>query len=130
MFDLERTELTRGPQGTLYGRNSVVGTLNIVTAKPNFDIQGGSLNLLGGQLSEAGLRAHYNLPINEKLALRFAYMEQSKDSFLDGFWDGSQLDWRRLPSNVRDQFEVITSPDQRSYLSDYAWYLGLSLIHI
>ena len=119
MFDLERTELTRGPQGTLYGRNSVVGTLNIVTAKPNFDIQGGSLNLVGGQLSEAGLRAHYNLPINEKLALRFAYMEQSKDSFLDGFWDGSQLDWRRLPSNVRDQFEVITSPDQR-----------LSLIHI
>ena len=125
MFDLERTELTRGPQGTLYGRNSVVGTLNIVTAKPNFDIQGGSLNLLGGQLSEAGLRAHYNLPINEKLALRFAYMEQSKDSFLDGFWDGSQLDWRRLPSNVRDQFEVITSPDQRSYLSDYAWVSGL-----
>ena len=103
MFDLERTELTRGPQGTLYGRNSVVGTLNIVTAKPNFDIQGGSLNLVGGQLNEAGLRAHYNLPINEKLALRFAYMEQSKDSFIDGFWDGSQLDWRRLPSNVRDQ---------------------------
>ena len=29
MFDLERTELTRGPQGTLYGRNSVVGTLNL-----------------------------------------------------------------------------------------------------
>ena len=126
MFDLERTELTRGPQGTLYGRNSVVGTLNIVTAKPNFDIQGGSLNLEGGQLNQAGLRAHYNLPINEKLALRFAYMEQSKDSFLDGFWDGSQLDWRRLPSNISNQFQVITSPDQRSYISDYAWYLGCS----
>ena len=85
-----------------------------------------ALNLVGGQLNEAGLRAHYNLPINEKLALRFAYMEQSKDSFIDGFWDGSQLDWRRLPSDVRNQFQVITSPDQRSYLSDYAWYLGCS----
>ena len=42
--------------------------MNIVTAKPNFDIQGGSLNLTGGQLNEAGLRARYNL-INEKLAL-------------------------------------------------------------
>ena len=84
MFDLERTELTRGPQGTLYGRNSVVGTLNIVTAKPNFDIQGGSLNLVGGKLNEAGLRMHYNLPISDRLAVRFAYLEQSKDSFLDG----------------------------------------------
>ena len=91
MFDLERTELTRGPQGTLYGRNSVVGTLNIVTAKPNFDIQGGSLNLVGGQLNEAGLRAHYNLPINEKLALRFAYMEQSKIHSLMVF--GMVLNW-------------------------------------
>ena len=140
MFDLDRTELTRGPQGTLYGRNSVVGTLNIVTAKPNFDIQGGSLNLVGGQLNEAGLRAHYNLPINEKLALRFAYMEQSKDSFIDGFWDGSQLDWRRLPSDVRNQFQVITSPDQLhvSYVHTpmrYAWdqmnvYLQRSICYI
>ena len=124
MFDLERTELSRGPQGTLYGRNSVVGTLNIVTAKPNFDIQGGSLNLVGGQLNEAGVRAHYNLPINEKLAVRFALMEQSKDSYLDGYWDGSQLDWRSLPQNIRDQFVQITDPSQKSFLTDYPWYFG------
>ena len=124
MFDLERTELSRGPQGTLYGRNSVVGTLNIVTAKPNFDIQGGSINLVGGQLNEAGVRAHYNLPINEKLAVRFALMEQSKDSYLDGYWDGSQLDWRSLPQNIRDQFVQITDPSQKSFLTDYPWYFG------
>ena len=124
MFDLERTELTRGPQGTLYGRNSVVGTLNIVTAKPNFDIQGGSLNLVGGKLNEAGLRMHYNLPVSDRLAVRFAYMEQSKDSFLDGYWDGSQLDWRRLPNSISSQFQPISSPEDRSYLSDFAWYLG------
>ena len=55
-------------------------------------------------------------------------MEQSKDSFLDGFWDGSRL-IGGLPSNVRDQFEVITSPDQEiviglrmvSGLFNFAW---------
>ncbi len=63
---------------------------------------------------------HYNLPVSDRLAVRFAYMEQSKDSFLDGYWDGSQLDWRRLPNSISSQFQPITSPEQRSYLSDYA----------
>ena len=124
MFDLERAELSRGPQGTLYGRNSVVGTLNIVTAKPNFDVQGGSVTLNSGRYNEQGLRAHYNLPISDKFAVRFAYMEQSKDSYLDGYYDGSQLDWRALPQDIRDQFAPITDQSQKSFISDYAWYLG------
>ena len=51
-------------------------------------------------------------------------MEQSKDSYLDGYWDGSQLDWRSLPQNIRDQFVQITDPSQKSFLTDYPWYFG------
>ena len=124
MFDLERVELSRGPQGTLYGRNSVVGSLNIITAKPNFDVQGGSIVLNAGRYNEQGIQAHYNLPINDRLAVRVAFTERSKDSYLEGYYSGSQLDWRALPQNIRDQFETISDPSEKKFLDDYAWYLG------
>ena len=113
MFDLERVELSRGPQGTLYGRNSVVGSLNIVTAKLNFDVQGGSIVLNAGRYNEQGIQAHYNLPINDRLAVRVAFTERSKDSYLEGYYSGSQLDWRALPQNVRDQFSTISDQSEK-----------------
>ncbi len=124
MFDLERAELMRGPQGTLFGRNSIVGTLNIVTAKPNFDGQSGSVTLGTGRFNERNVRAHYNLPVTDKFAIRIAAMADQKDSFLNGWYDGSQPDWRFLPQNVRSQFKPITSQDQKLTATDYQWYLG------
>ena len=123
MFDLERVELSRGPQGTLYGRNSVVGSLNIITAKPNFDVQGGSIFLNAGRYNEQGIQAHYNLPINDRLAVRVAFTERSKDSYLEGYYSGSQLDWRALPQNIRDHLKQ-SAIHLKKFLDDYAWYLG------
>jgi iron complex outermembrane receptor protein len=124
MFDLEQAELLRGPQGTLFGRNSIVGTLNIITAKPNTEEQSGSVTVGGGRFSEEAVRAHYNLPINDRFALRFAYMSDKKDSFLEGYYDGSQIDQRFLPQEVRDQFQPITDQSQKVTGTDYQWYLG------
>ena len=124
MFDLERAELLRGPQGTLFGRNSIVGTLNIITAKPNLEVQGGSVTVEMGRFNQEAIRGHYNLPISDNFALRFAFMDETKDSYLNGYYDGSQPDWRWLSDDITSQFQPITDQSQKVTGTDYSWYLG------
>jgi iron complex outermembrane receptor protein len=122
MFDLERAELLRGPQGTLFGRNSIVGSLNIVTAKPNFDVVGGRFGVDAGRFNERVIRGHYNMPISDNFAIRIAFSDVQKDSYLDGYWDGSQGgDYRYLPEEISSQFQPT---DDRTTSSDYAWFWG------
>ena len=124
MFDLERAELLRGPQGTLFGRNSIAGTLNIITAKPNLEIQGGSVIVSAGELNEQGIQGHYNLPVSEKFALRFAASTVTKDSHIEGYYDPNQADWRGLPQNIRDQITPLATCGDRVGIPAHAWYWG------
>ena len=77
--DIERVEVLRGPQGTLYGRNATGGAINIISAKPQFDgihakgqISYGNYNALRGT-------ATLNLPVSDKLAFRFNGMFNDRD---------------------------------------------------
>jgi iron complex outermembrane receptor protein len=63
LFDVERIEVLRGPQGTLFGRNSTVGTINIVSAQPKFDLFEGSVEGQLGTYNERLTRAVLNVPI-------------------------------------------------------------------
>ena len=71
-YDLERMEVLKGPQGTLYGRNSTAGALNITTAKPHFDGVEGRVSGGWGDYELAELEAAVNAPLSDNLALRIA----------------------------------------------------------
>jgi iron complex outermembrane receptor protein len=78
-YDLERVEVNKGPQGTLYGRNAMAGTLNIITAKPRFDHLGGYVQFGGGNRDQ-GAEAAINVPLSPTLAIRAAAFETDKNS--------------------------------------------------
>lgn len=72
LFDLERMEVLKGPQGTLYGRNSTAGALNIVSAKPNFDGPSGRLQIGVGNFDSRDFEGMANVQLSDQLAFRFA----------------------------------------------------------
>ena len=71
LFDVERVEVLRGPQGTLYGRNTPGGAINFITKRPTFHAEGLVRGLAGNQ-NVWGLDGMLNLPLSESVAFRMA----------------------------------------------------------
>jgi iron complex outermembrane recepter protein len=95
-LDVERVEVLRGPQGTLYGRNASAGVINVISAKPVIGDEFGELRLEGGNYGAQRIRAHYNLPLGDTLALRAAYGSTVRQGYATNEFDGSDVDNRDL----------------------------------
>ncbi len=79
--DIERVEVLRGPQGTLFGRNATSGVVNVISAKPVLGEESGEIKLETGNYNAKRLRGHYNLPLGDRLALRAAYASTVRDGY-------------------------------------------------
>jgi iron complex outermembrane recepter protein len=112
-FDLERVEVLKGPQGTLYGRNASGGAVNLITARPQLDEVGGSVTLEAGSFNLFSGEAALNLPLGSSAALRVSGKAVERDGYLS---DGSQ-DQRTRAARARllvepsDSFSILTSFD-------------------
>ena len=85
-WDLQRIEVLRGPQGTLYGANSEGGLLKFVTAPPVLGTFSGAAEVTGETVAQGGTggdyRAMLNLPLGDKMALRISGFDQDVPGFI------------------------------------------------
>ena len=83
MFDLERLEVMRGPQGTLFGRNSAAGSVNVITARPTTEGVFGTLGAELGNRDHGIVLGTLNLPLSNTLAIRTNFFSERRDGFAD-----------------------------------------------
>jgi iron complex outermembrane receptor protein len=81
LFDLERVEVLRGPQGTLYGRNSTAGALNIIAAKPKLGEFSGFVTAGYGNYDAKTAQAGINIPLGQNVAVRVSGLHQDHDGY-------------------------------------------------
>ena len=97
-FDVERVEVLRGPQGTLYGRNATGGVVNIITAKPT-DTFEANIRAEVGNYGTQKVRGMINMPImGDKLAIRVAGNYLKRDGFVTNTFNDHKVDDRDLYS--------------------------------
>jgi outer membrane receptor protein involved in Fe transport len=78
-LDMERIEVLRGPQGTLYGKNSVGGVINLITARPQFGEAFGSATVEVGSYDLLKTKLMLNIPLGDSLAMRIAASSNDRD---------------------------------------------------
>jgi len=81
LFDVDRVEVLRGPQGTLFGRNATGGLVHYVTVKPGTEF-GGYGSLTYGSFNRVKAQGAINLPVNDKLAVRTSFSTHQGDGYV------------------------------------------------
>ncbi|MGV7121965.1 TonB-dependent receptor [Sphingopyxis sp. 550A] len=109
-FDLERVEVLRGPQGTLFGRNATSGVVNVITAKPKLGAFEAAVEGEYGNYDSLKGKAMINIPLGDTAAFRIAGIYLNRDGYTKNTFLNTRIDDRDLYS-VRGSFRWEPTPD-------------------
>lgn len=112
LLDLERVEVLRGPQGMLFGKNTVAGAISLVTKKPSDEFSG-RVTASIGNYNHREIQGIVNVPLTETLAAKFAVSKTDRDGYVENIVTGNDLNTKdvlayraQLRYSPTDQFEV------------------------
>jgi len=108
-FDVERVEVLRGPQGTLFGSGTTGGAVQMITVRPNAEF-GGNLKADLADFDSTRLSGAVNLPLSDNLRSRFAFASLKRGGFVTNNYNGQELDGRNTMAG-RASFEYDYSDD-------------------
>jgi len=119
VYDISRVEVLRGPQGTLYGRNAIGGTVNLVSNSPSdkFEVIGNA------QIGDYNLR-HFdgsiNAPLSDNMAMRLAFLRETRDGYLSGGTENTdKLSFRgKLSFKPTDKISFLATIERNEDYSD------------
>ena len=124
LADVERVEVLRGPQGTLFGKNTTAGLVSITTKKPEIGIASNEGHLQYGSRNEVQAYDIVNVPLGDNLAARFRAAYQIRDSIYHNLANGDIADDRAYDLNGKllwkptDAFSVYLIGDYQGNRSD------------
>lgn len=136
-FDVERIEVLKGPQGTLYGRNVVGGAVNVVSKRPSFGGFDAGLEATVGNYERLEGAGFLNAPLGEKAAVRASAAWRKHDGYVDNTFTGGTLEDQdslsgrlqlaaELSETVRVQFAIDGTRDRGAGPGQHVLDLDLS----
>lgn len=90
LYDVDRIEVVRGPQGTLYGRNATAGAINVITRDPGSDF-GGYLRASYGNFDAIHTEGAVSIPLSSELAVRFSGQITDRDGWGKNLTTGKDI---------------------------------------
>jgi len=91
LVDLERIEVLRGPQGTLYGRNTTGGAVNMITAKPVPGEFHSKVDFTAGNFDRLKLRGNVNIPLGDTAAIKLSALKSERDGVVRNLGPGADF---------------------------------------
>ena len=123
LLDIQRVEVLKGPQGTLFGRNTAVGAINITTKKPGTEVEG--LVLVDvGNYDYRRYGALFSAPITDTFAGKISVVSAERDGYLDNTFGGTvnSVDYTTFRGQLlwapTDSLEILLTGDYRESDSD------------